>query len=77
MESAYREWLGRHQTAIERAEMNCLARTLRTYGILHRDALRDVCGAQKWHEGGFDLALHAGIEAGVIERLPGEFYRAI
>jgi hypothetical protein len=58
-----------------RAEVRRLVLALAPYGVLHRDALKDVCGAGRWHDGGFELALAAAMKAGAIERLPGNFYR--
>lgn len=71
----YRAWVSRHEDAVVRAEMRRLARTLRPYGILHRKALERACGADKWHEGGFDRALREAIKAGAVKALPGGFYR--
>jgi hypothetical protein len=65
----------RHDDAVVQAEVRRLARVLRPYGILHRDALEDAVGAARWHEGAFDSALAAAVRSGVVERLPGGFYR--
>lgn len=71
----YRAWVSRHEDAVVRAEMRRLARTLEPYGILHRETLERACGADKWHEGGFDRALREAIKAGAVKPLPGGFYR--
>jgi hypothetical protein len=65
----------RHEQAVIQAETRRLAKALKPYGILHRDALERVCGAERWHEGGFDRALHEAVRAGALEALPGGFYR--
>jgi hypothetical protein len=75
MQDNYRARLGRHDRAVIQAEIRRLARTLKPYRILHRDALERACGAEKWHEGGFDRALQEAVKAGAIQRLPGDFYR--
>lgn len=75
MEDTYRARASRHEEAVVRAEMRRLEKALRPYGILHRDSLRQACGAQKWHEGGFDRALREAVRRGLLEPLPGGFYR--
>jgi hypothetical protein len=75
MEDNYRVRLSRHDRAVIQAEIRRLARTLKPYRILHRDALERACGAEKWHEGGFDRALQEAVKAGAVQRLPGGFYR--
>jgi hypothetical protein len=76
MDNTYRARVARHHNAVLQAEVRRLARTLNQYRILHRDTLERACGAEKWHEGGFDSALHEAIKAGALEPLPGGFYRA-
>jgi hypothetical protein len=75
MEENYRARLSRHDRAVIQAEIRRLARTLKPFRILHRDALERACGAEKWHEGGFDRALQEAVRAGAVQRLPGDFYR--
>lgn len=75
MENSYRSRISRHEQAVVQAEIGRLARTLRPYRILHRDALARACGADKWHEGGFDRALQEAVRAGAVQPLPGGFYR--
>ena len=65
----------RHDEAIIQAEVRRLARALRPYGVLHRDALEQAADARRWHEGGFDSALDAAVRAGAVQRLPSGFYR--
>jgi hypothetical protein len=75
MKNSYGARVSRHEQAVLQAEVRRLARSLRQYRILHRDALERACGAEKWHEGGFDRALHEAVKAGALEPLPGGFYR--
>ncbi len=75
MEDNYRARVTRHDRAVIQAEIRRLARTLKPYRILHRDALERACGAERWHEGGFDRALHEAVRSGAVQRLPGDFYR--
>ena len=65
----------RHDEAIIDGEVRRLARALRPYGVLHRDALEQAADARRWHEGGFDSALDAAVRAGAVHRLPAGFYR--
>ncbi|HET9718625.1 MAG TPA: hypothetical protein VFP55_00955 [Solirubrobacteraceae bacterium] len=67
--------LARHDSAIMQAEVRRLCRALAPYGILHHDMLREVADADAWHEGGFEAALSAAVSEGVVEPLPGNFYR--
>jgi len=64
-----------HDDAIAAAEARRLLRALAPFGILSREALAHECHAADWHQGGFSAALSAGIRAGLIEELPGGFYR--
>ncbi len=63
-----------HDRAVLRAEVRCLVHALAPYRVLSRRALERVAGAERWHEGGFDRALAAALEAGEIRRLPLGFY---
>jgi hypothetical protein len=65
----------RHDDAVVQAEARRLARALRPYGVLHRDALERVAGAMRWRDGWFDTALNAAVESGKIEKMPGGFVR--
>lgn len=66
---------GAHESAVAHAEARRLLRALTPYGILSREALEHECHAESWHDGGFSAALSAAIAAGMIEELPGGFYR--
>jgi hypothetical protein len=75
MESSYRRRISRHEQAVIQAEMRRLSRALAPYRVLHRDALEEVAQARQWHEGGFDAALREAVRSGLVEPLPGKFYR--
>ena len=75
MKASHRARINRHEQAVIQAEMRRLARALKPYRILHRDALQHAAGADSWHDGGFDRALRAAVKAGAVEPLPGGFYR--
>jgi hypothetical protein len=66
----------RHDEAIIQAEVRRLARALRPFGVLHRDALEQAADARRWHEGGFDSALETAVRGGAVQRLPAGFYRS-
>lgn len=66
----------RHSEAVIQAEVRRLGRALRPYGVLHRNALERVAGAERWHEGSFDRALSRAVGSGAIERLPAGFLRS-
>ena len=61
--------------AVIQAEVRRLAHALRPYGVLHRNALERAADAVRWHHGGFDSALDAGVRSGLLKRLPAGFYR--
>jgi hypothetical protein len=67
--------IARHEQAVIQAEMRRLARALRPFGVLHREALKRAAGAEKWHDGGFDRALRAAVRAGAVEPVGDGFYR--
>jgi hypothetical protein len=64
-----------HEHLIAEAEAKRLLRALAPFGILSREALEHECHAATWHDGGFSAALTAAITAGMIDELPGGFYR--
>jgi len=66
----------RHSEAVIQAEVRRLARALRPYGVLHRNALERAAGADRWREGSFDGALSRAVGSGAIERLPAGFLRS-
>jgi len=51
------------------AEVDNLVATLRDYGVLTRDALRERSGASHWAAGSFEDALRRGVERGGIKSL--------
>lgn len=64
-----------HEQLIAEAEAKRLLRALAPFGILSRTALEHECHAATWHDGGFSAALTAAIRTGMIDELPGGFYR--
>jgi hypothetical protein len=50
-------------------EVMDLVDTLRSYGVLTRDALLDRSGASRWTDHGFEAALRRGVESGGIKSL--------
>lgn len=64
-----------HDRIVAGAGVSHLLRVLEPYRIMHRDAFRHAAGTAGWHEGSFDAALASAVSTGVIERLPGDFYR--
>jgi hypothetical protein len=66
----------RHEEAVIHAEARHVARVLSPYRILHRDALRGAAATTRWHNGSFERALAEAVRSGMIERLPGDFYRS-
>jgi len=66
-----------HEHLIAEAEAKRVLRALSPFGILSRDALAHECHAASWHDGGFSAAVSAAIAAGMIEELPGGFYRDV
>jgi hypothetical protein len=65
-----------HTAAITHAEARHLVLTLAPFGVLNRAALARECGHLRWKDGSFDQALSSAIADGVIEELPGGFFRA-
>lgn len=65
----------RHDNAVIQAEVRRLARAIAPFGVLHHDSLRDLVDAGRWNEGGFEAALTAAVREGVVDPLPGNFYR--
>jgi hypothetical protein len=56
------------------AEVLDLVETLRRYGVLTRDALRDRSGAARWVEHSFPAALRRGVESGAIKSLGDDLF---
>jgi hypothetical protein len=67
--------VARHDNAVIQAEVRRLARTIAPFGVLHHDSLRELANAAHWNEGGFEASLSAAVREGVIDPLPGNFYR--
>lgn len=72
-EQKARRAANRHEEAVIQAEIRRLARALRPSRVMPREAL---ARAASWHEGGFERALDAALEAGAIKRRPLGFYGA-
>jgi hypothetical protein len=51
-----------------------LVGTLRSYGVLTRNALFDRSGASAWVERSFDGALRRGVESGAIKSLGEDLF---
>ena len=66
-----------HQELITDGEVQQIVHALAPFQILDHDALSRECGHTGWQEGGFDTALHKAVSAGVIEELPGRFYKLV
>jgi hypothetical protein len=56
------------------AEVDDLVTTLRDYGVLTRDGLRERSGASHWTGGVFEDALRRGVERGDIKSLDGDLF---
>jgi hypothetical protein len=69
---AYQRRVARRDQAVLQAEVRLLSRALAPYGVLSRRSLSRAAHAERWRAGGFDQALHAAIEAGVIEQLASD-----
>jgi hypothetical protein len=65
------------RSAITEAMVRDVARALAPYGVLGREALAEACRADRWEEGGFDIALQAAVREGVVESLPDGYYKLI
>ena len=56
------------------AEVECLERVLRGYGVLTHDRLRDLSGACHWSEPVYEAVLREAVRRRVIRRLGDELY---
>ena len=56
------------------AELEELAKVLRSFGVLTYDNLKELSGARRWCGPHFDHVLHEGIRDGRIRRLSDELY---
>lgn len=66
---------GGRERAVREAEVRRILRSLRPFGILHRDALSNAVSARTWRNGSFEAALRAAIDQGRVQELPGGFCR--
>lgn len=69
--------MARHDEAVIQAEARRLALALAPFGVLSRDALREEVNGSQWREGSFEQALNSAVRTGALERLAGDFYRAV
>jgi hypothetical protein len=51
-----------------------LTETLRSYGVLTREALLDRSGASRWREHSFPAALRRGVDSGSIKSLGDDLF---
>lgn len=65
----------RHEQAVTEAEIRHLQLALAPFGVLSRAALRERSGSALWHEGTFERALRAAVDRGILDELPGGFFR--
>jgi hypothetical protein len=56
------------------AEVEDIVRALRTYGVLTRARLLDVCGAAHWSDAGGRRALARAVSSGRIKQLGDDLY---
>jgi hypothetical protein len=66
----------RHERALIHARAVRLAHGIRPFGVLHKDVLAHVAGAEHWPGGAFQLALDAAVEQGLLQRAALGFYQA-
>ena len=64
----------RHEQAVIQAEVRRLASAIRPFGVLNRQTLAHMAGAEHWREGGLPRALDAAVDAGVLEERAFGFY---
>lgn len=64
-----------HEDAVIRAEARHLIRALAPYRVLHRDALEQVAGSQRWQQCSFERALAEAVRSGAIQKVTEQFYR--
>jgi hypothetical protein len=60
--------------ALLEAKVRSLRDTLAEYGVLEADRLEELSGAGAWEPGGFEQALSAAVQRGVIHRRGDDFY---
>ncbi len=62
-----------HGEAVLDAEVRLLADELAKFGMLRADDLAHRVHADQWSQDTFDAAIRAGVERGVLVRLPDNF----
>ena len=65
----------RHEEALTHGGAVRLAHAIRPFGVLQKDALQQVAGAEHWHAVAFQRALDAAVQQGLLEPLPFGFYQ--
>lgn len=65
----------RHEQALIHARAVRLAHGIRPFGVLHKDVLAHVAGAEHWPGGAFQHALDAAVEQGLLQPLALGFYQ--
>jgi hypothetical protein len=56
------------------SEVQELVKTLRSYGVLTRQALREGSGARRWLDDSFEAALRRGTADGSIKSLGADLF---
>lgn len=64
----------RHEQAVIQAEVRRLASAIRPFGVLNRQTLAHMAGAEHWREGSLPRALDAAVDEGVLEERAFGFY---
>ena len=64
----------RHAHTRREAEVDDIVGTLRTYGVLTRTRLADLCGAAHWSEPDFRRALEVAVASGRVKPLGDELF---
>lgn len=59
------------------AEVEHIVATLRSYGVLTRARLEDLCGAGRWSEPVFEQALARAVSSGRVRPLGEELYESV
>ncbi len=58
----------------QEAETGDIVHALRSYGVLTRARLLDICGAAHWSDSGAERALAQAVSSGRIKRLGDDLY---
>lgn len=64
-----------HEQALIHAGAVRLANAIRPFGVLQKDVLEHVAGAEHWPAGAFQHALDAAVKQGLLIRLAFGFYQ--